>query len=494
MLPGDPVRPPPVRAAPEGRVVPADPLRHVFPVPGSDAYWFEISDAGGNAEACADRLAPILGAVVEAEGETLRLAKELADRLEEIELLYTISQVLGRTIRLETAAEIIAREVADVVGARRASIFVYDEATNTLQPVAGVGRAAHRLTPIPVDHPTSIAARVFREGRMVCHDPRQGDRTLPISESGQHYLGDAFLSVPIIYPTPGGDPRPVGVINLTNRSGTDAFSDGEQRLVAAVANQIATAIENARLVERDLARSRVSRELELAHDLQLKLLPSPLVLGAGVDLAARCLPAHSIGGDFYYFVRLGGGRVGVMLGDVSSSGFGAALIMALVLSAAGIHADEAHTPDETLRRILRSVGDELAETEMHLSLVYAVVDPGGRCLRYANAGLPHAFRLQYTGEATRLAATAPPLGLADPQTLGAATLPWEPERDRLILFSDGVADARNATGERFGDERVLEIARQHRDARSGAVLEAVWDALRRHQPLPPDDQAIVILR
>ena len=149
----------------------------------------------------------------------------------------------------------------------------------------------------------------------------------------------------------------------------------DRKLVGAVANQIGAAVENARLVERDAQQQRLQRELELAHDLQLKLLPSPAVLQGDAEVAARCLPADSVGGDFYTFSRLGRGRVGVMLGDVASHGFSAALVMALVMSAAGIHAAASTTPDETLAALLDSLSTELARTEMHFSVFYGVLDP-----------------------------------------------------------------------------------------------------------------------
>src|SRR5262249_49332164 len=154
--------------------------------------------------------------------------------------------------------------------------------------------------------------------------------------------------------------RCVGVINLTDRIGGDRFTVTDRKLVAAVANQIGAAVENARLVERDLQQQRMSRELELAHDLPLKLLPSPSVLGEDAQVAARCFPADSVGGDFYTFTRLGRGRVGVMLGDVSSHGYSAALVAALVMAAAGIHAAASLTPDETLAALQESLATELA--------------------------------------------------------------------------------------------------------------------------------------
>src|SRR2546427_8657186 len=82
-----------------------------------------------------------------------------------------------------------------------------------------------------------------------------------------------------------------------------------------------------------------------------KLLPSPLVVASRVDVAARCRQAESVGGDFYNLLSLRDERIGVMIGDVTSHGFGAALIMALVMAASGIHAQAGETPTEVLQRI-----------------------------------------------------------------------------------------------------------------------------------------------
>src|SRR5256884_282598 len=172
----------------------------------------------------------------------------------------------------------------------------------------------------------------------------------------------------------GARGKPIGVINLTDRVGEDAFTAGDRKLVAAIANQIGAAIENARLVAQDLGQQRVRRELELARDLQLKLLPSPLVLAARVDVAARCRQADSVGGDFYNLLNLRAGRIGVMIGDVTSHGFSAALIMALVMAASGIHAEAAETPTEVLRRVGGAPTPEPAHTGRCLPAVSA---PGG---------------------------------------------------------------------------------------------------------------------
>lgn len=468
------------------------------PVPAVADTWLEVKGAGSGERGAAE-IAEVIGAVLGAEEETGQVAAELSGRYEEIDLIYTISEILGHTIRLDEAANRILREVSAVVRARRATLLVHDPRANVLRLVAARGVELGNIDPIEVDDPKSIAARVFREMRIISYDPTDPRAQKPPNPVERQYRGLAFLSVPVVYASPGRVPTPIGVINLTDRTGEDAFTAGDRKLVAAIANQIGAAVENARLVERDLSSQRVRRELELAHDLQLKLLPSPAVVAAKGDVAARCRPAESVGGDFYNLLSLHGERIGVMIGDVSSHGFGAALIMALAMAASGIHAETAESPHEALRRLEISLAEELAETEMFLTLCYAVADPAKGTLTYANAGHPHAFLVSTEGgKVTRLQATRPPLGLADAGGGEGAerVQPCERGKALLCLFTDGLADARGPGGERFGEQRVLSHVVNLRGRPARHILEAVFAGIAAFTGGAPanDDRTLVLLK
>jgi sigma-B regulation protein RsbU (phosphoserine phosphatase) len=437
----------------------------------------------------ADRAGLLLSHLLGTERDSLVLIQQLHDRLEEIELLYTISETLGRTIGLAESARTIVREVATVVGARRASILVHDPAHQVLRPVAGWGVEVQRFDPVRADDPSSVAARVFRERRVIEFNPTEGAEA-PGGDGERTYRGAAFISVPILYPQPEGPPRAIGVLSVTDRVGTDAFSEGDKRLLAAVANQVGASIENQRLVERDREQQRLRREVELARDLQMKLL-KPRYAGHA-DVAARCRQADEVGGDFYHIIRLPEHRLGVMLGDVSSHGFPAALIMALVLSAAGIHAEEAGSPEDVLRLLLDSVGEDLRETEMYLTLFYGVTDREGGVLRYANAGHPHAFVLRGDGRAERLRATTPPLGLGPTESFAGVETTWARGGDTLVLCSDGVTDAEGPEG-KFGEERVLALVREARGRGSDAAVSAVFEALEAFNGGNRDDRSVLVL-
>lgn len=462
-------------------------------MPEIEGLWLEIhGDGRPTGTPRAALAAPLIEMLVSSERDASRLWDELTVRYAEIDLLYAISEILGQTVRLEEAARTILRQVTRVVGARRASIMVFDDQANLLRVVASQGFDKGHAPALSPDDPHSIAARVFREQRVVGGDATQ--------VSGKHgggrhpgYKGNAFLSVPICYAAPGAPARCIGVINLTDSLDGDRFTPRDRKLVTAVANQIGAAIENARLAAREREQQRLEDELQLAHDLQLKLMPDPHVLKGEAVVAVRCVPVASVGGDFYTFLRQSEGRVGVMLGDVSSHGMSAALMMALVLSAAGIHTAAAAGPAETLHRLRESLLAKLSEVEMFATAFYGVLDRKARTLFYANAGHPHAFRITGDGVAERLEATAMPLGLGTWGPIAQATLPWNVERDLLILFTDGLADAANADGARFGEARLLERLTSLRDRPLEEIVDCVMSEVDQHSAAPADDRTLLVL-
>lgn len=460
-------------------------------IPGSRRSWLALGPAvaGQPLEAWLRFLLPVVGHFVQSALEVDHAARELAERYEEINLLYTISEILGRTVTLEEAAQTILTEISETVGARRASILVHDRVTDTLQVVAALGMDADDAPPIAVDDQECLSARVFRTQHPVIAEPHE--LTCPAEAAYRH---GATLSVPIMWTTPEGG-VPLGIVNLSDRRFGQPFTAGDQKLVAAIATQIGTAIQNARLVRTSLAQQRFVQEMQLAHDLQMRLLPRTDVVAPEAIVAARVVPAESVGGDFYHLFRLADTRTGLMIGDVSGHGYRAALIMALTMSAAAIHAAGNASPAAAIDAIRGTLGDELNSTEMFVTMFYGVVDRARGVLRYANTGHPHAFIVRAAGSVERLAALDPPLGMVDARTTEAERA-WCSEQDLLLLFTDGISDARNRQGVRFGEEVVLDIVLTNRDQPPEVIVERVFHALDQHagDAPRPDDLTLMVVR
>jgi sigma-B regulation protein RsbU (phosphoserine phosphatase) len=434
-------------------------------------------------------LRPVVTQYLQNTLEVEHAANELAERYEEINLLYSISEILGRTVSLEDGAATILREVSETVGARRGAILIHDRDQAALTVVARLGADRSPIPPIALDDTCSVSAHVFRtlhsliveDGQMAC-------------EAEQGFRRGAMLTVPILWTTQDGS-EPLGVVNLSDRRSGQAFTAGDQKLVTAIASQIGAAIQNARLVRQSLDQQRLQQEMQLAHDLQMKLLPDPGHVSPEATVAARVVPTEDVGGDFYNLYRLSDRRIGVMIGDVSGHGYQAALIMALTMSASAIHAQGTNDPAEMLRRLYTSLREELTTTEMFVSALYAVVDRERRELRYGNMGHPHAFVITRDGAVERLTAGGPPLGMLD-EAPTSVTRAWDPDGDVLLLFTDGIADARNHEGKRLDEAAVLECVRDHRDEPPAQIAGRVFALLDDYTGDVPrrDDLTLLVLK
>ena len=461
-------------------------------LPGARRIWLALGPCEPG-HAVEDRhlnlLLPVVSQFMRSSLEVEHAAMELAERYEEINLLYTIGEILGRTVTLEEAATTILTEISETVGARHASILVHEPASNELRAVAALGIPASEIKPIPVEDPISVSARVFRTQHPVIIVGKE-----EITGKESPYGRGEMLSVPIMWTTPGGG-EPLGVVNLADRLSRQRYTAGDMKLVTAIATQIGTAIQNSRLVSASLEQQRLLQELSLAHDLQMKLLPSTDVVAPEAEVTASVVPAESVGGEFYQLFRLGEQGVGVMIGDVSGHGYRAALIMALAMSASAIHAQNSAGPAQMLAALLRSLREELESTEMFISVFYAEVDAAKGKLNYANTGHPHAFVVREDGTIQRLSAESPPLGMTDDEP-NASSIEWKKGSDLLVLFTDGISDARNTADERLGEERVLEIVAANRTLPAAEILEAVFSMLRGHisNVRIRDDLTLVVLR
>ncbi len=420
------------------------------------------------------------------EVEIERTARELAERYEEINLLYTISEILGRTVSLDEATAIILREVLETVGARRGAILVCDEASEYLVPIASAG-VAETVPALRIDDPARLTARAFRERRSIVVSPEDESPT-------DGFRVGALLAVPISWTGEGGRSELLGVIALTQRTTGAEFSAGDVKLVTAIASQIGSAIQNARLVRASIEQQRLVQEMQLAHDLQMKLLPSTRVVAPQAEAAARVVPAGSVGGDFYHLFRLTPTATGIMIGDVSSHGYRAALIMALTMSAAAIHAQSTLDPAAMVHALLQSVHEELDSTEMFITLFYGIVDRAAGTLQYANAGHPHAFCCRRGSSPERLGAIDLPLGMSE-DAPGSRTVGWSSD-DLLVLFTDGITDSLNHDGVVMGEQRVLDAIADASWEEPRVIVDRVFAALHDFTGDVParDDLTLVVLR
>jgi len=296
------------------------------------------------------------------------------------------------------------------------------------------------------------------------------------------------LAVPLIYKD-----KVIGVLDLEHtRRGF--FTDDHRRTMLTLAAQIAIAIENARLYE-EVARQerRLERDLALARELQMRLLPQALPKLEHLDLAAKFIPARAIGGDLYDFIPYSLSRLGIVIGDVSGKGAPAAIYAALVSGILRSHAPIEPAPAEMLSAVNLSLAERRIEAQF-VSLIYAVWQDEDRTLLVANSGLPRPVFVR-DGKTTVIEATGLPLGLFDDVSYDEFRFDMK-AGDMFVFFSDGILDARNRSGQLFGRTRVEKIIAECADNSASSVVESLFKAVAEHSAGVEtfDDQTILAIK
>ncbi len=315
-------------------------------------------------------------------------------------------------------------------------------------------------------------------------DPaREFTRSDPASYVG---AGDSFSS-----PGPAS-PEILGVLYIDSRSAGIARDRARIHILETLADETASAIYNARLVMESRARRKLLRELEFARRIQWELLPPSQKILPYLSAHTFNLPCRQVGGDYMDFFDLEGGRLGFAMGDVSGKGYPAALMAA---RAQGIFCTQASCGLEIPAMIARinCCLTERKVTGSYLTLFYGVVDPEG-CCAYTNAGHNPPYVLRTDGSLYELTEGGVPLGMFPGMTYGSGVVTLAPG-DHLVLFTDGVVEARNGSGEEYGKERLQSLLKGSASASSSDILDRLQESLVSFSSDAPqyDDISIMIL-
>lgn len=309
----------------------------------------------------------------------------------------------------------------------------------------------------------------------------------------------SVVCVPLVrIRTGGGDATNVvaglsdtaGVLYMDSRLAAADLSAGNRELLQALAIEASTILENARLLEEERAKQRIEEELRLARTIQQSLLPRTLPDSGWFRAAGWSDPSHQVGGDYYdVFVDDGDSRA-LVVADVSGKGVASALLAAL-LQGAFVAVPAAVSVTETMARINRFLGDR-TEGEKYATIFYGRLSSDG-LLRYINAG--HCPPLLVSaGSVRKLEATAVPVGLFTEAEFCAAEAHLN-SGDKLVIYSDGVTEARNPAGEFFGTVRLREAAIRHASEDCACLVAAIRSAVECFTEGAPqaDDITVVVV-
>jgi sigma-B regulation protein RsbU (phosphoserine phosphatase) len=288
---------------------------------------------------------------------------------------------------------------------------------------------------------------------------------------------------------PGVEKR-IGVLYLDSRERGALLSGTTRSALETLATEAAIAIENARLYREALEKAKLEQEMRIAADIQQALMPKPTYEGAFFDAAGSTVPSRSIGGDFFDCIDLPDGGFGFAVADVAGKGPPAALLSAMLQGIVAAQITSTDGPAAMLTRVNQAM-IRRAVAARFATMFYGMLQPDGR-LVFCNAGHNPPMLIKANGEPGRLERGGFPLGLFDELSLEEGSAVLEPG-DIIVVFSDGVSEAFNVSGEEFGDARITETTLVHRGGQARDVLAALLASVRTFAVGAPQSDDITAL-
>lgn len=430
------------------------------------------------------RLLQLVASRIAAGIENARLYTRVYKHSQTLTVLNEISRELTSILNLDGLLKRIAELLTRLIDYQMFSILLLDPTETKLQHRFSVRFKKN----IPLKDEISLqkglvgwAAR--HKEPVLVKDVTKDDRYIQLNPETR-----SELAVPLIY-----QGKAIGVLDLEHTK-RGYFTEDHMRTITTLAAQVAIAIENARLYERVADQERrLERDVAMARELQFRMLPSECPQLYRAQVAARFVPAHAIGGDFYDFVRYSGERTAFAIGDVSGKGVAAALYAGL---AGGILRSSAAS-EPSAAEMLALVNSSLVERPVaaqFVSMIFAIWDDREGTLQIANSGLPRPIYCR-GAKPEVIQATGLPLGLFEDAEYEELTLTPQPG-DLVVFISDGIIDARNRDGDGFGREPVARLVADNCGRSAEEIVEAIFQAVQKHSEGQEtfDDQTVVVLK
>ncbi|HEX4998948.1 MAG TPA: GAF domain-containing SpoIIE family protein phosphatase [Terriglobia bacterium] len=398
-------------------------------------------------------------------------------------LLYDVSLEMSSTLEVDEVIRKIAAAVRSAVDYQIFSIFQLDERAGTLQPkvIIRSNEREFRKLSVPLGKGLVGAAALLKKPVRVGHvlsDPRY----IPVHEETR-----SEMVVPLTYKG-----RVIGVVDLESTE-VEYFTEYHQQLLMTLASRIASALVNAELYARVSENERrMDREMKIAREIQLRLMPEEIPSVDPLDIAVTFKSVAHLGGDLYDFIEFDDGRLAIVVGDVAGKGAPAALYAALSSGIIRTRATRKYPPGQMLELVNKTLYERPIESQ-YCALTYAVFEPKTRTIAMANSGLPYPLLLR-DGSARFLDLAGIPVGLLPEtkyQELELQLLPG----DVLVLYSDGLVEARNETDEDFGLKRLAQVITENGGESAQHIVTAVNNAVDEFvgRVPPHDDRTLIVI-
>jgi serine phosphatase RsbU (regulator of sigma subunit) len=459
----------------------------------SDSYRLEFLGEGATVQ-------ELMGKV-----EALAPGQSGPHELHHLGVLLDVARTLGTGLSLSDILTSVLDAAIQVTRTERGMMFLTNASSGELQMIVARDARKSTLRPDQMQVSQSVVKRVAKSRReLIVSD--MGDETAGAGAGGMaHQDSMARLELRTVVAVPI-DKLPtieafdatitsrqgdlLGVLYMDSRSPSSAFSDLDRQVLRTLAHEAATVVENARLFAASRDKARLDHEIEIASQIQRRLLPKTMPDQPDVAVAGSTLACYSVGGDCFDVIKLENGRHGFFVGDVAGKGVSAALLATLLQ---GVFFTTA-AMDIALPNVFSRVNQYLCERsgdERYATAFYGVLDKTGK-FEYVNAGHVPPLVRRKSGALDALAAANFPVGMFDEAEYESGHVQLEPG-DFLVIYSDGVSEAVNVKNEFFEETRLRLLLEQFQGQTVQELADAIREGLKAYTEGAPQSDDITIL-
>jgi len=410
----------------------------------------------------------------------------VSDRAATLEKVLEITRELARPLDLNSLLAKVVDAALSILDAERGSVFLYDAAADVLISRVATGSGELR---IPANR--GFAGECVRTRQIVSVPDAYADpRFNPDVDKSTGYKTRCILTMPLI----GHDDALVGVLQVLNKR-HGAFGEDDVGVASALAASCAVAIQRMRLLEDLLAKQRMERELEVARDIQTRVLPKTMPTLAGYEIAGWSRAADQTGGDIFDVIA-NDGSVMLLLGDATGHGIGPALSVTQVRAMLRIAVRLGAGLDDAFRHINDQLADDLSSNRFVTAFLGVLETASHRLTYHAGGQGPilhfHAARR----DASLEAATTLPMGMMPIFKPTAARVAAIEPGDIFAAITDGIYEYEGAAGGMFGEQRVIDLVRDHASDSADTILRKIVDEVTVFAAGAPqnDDMTLLILK
>jgi phosphoserine phosphatase RsbU/P len=285
-----------------------------------------------------------------------------------------------------------------------------------------------------------------------------------------------------------------GIISLSQKTAGFRFTYEDITLISVVANQVIVSINNAQLYTDSLEKQRLEEELELARKIQTNLLPQNLPAHANYEFAAFNHPSHQVGGDYYDFIKLSNGSIGVVIADVSGKGVPAALLMARVQAILQTQEKRGLPIPELLSQLNEFLVNS-SSSDRFVTMFYCEIDLETGHICFCNAGHNYPFIVKTDGQIEYLEKGGLILGAFGGSIYQTGCV--DLARDELlVMYTDGISEAMNLREEEFGESRIVSISKEARSQSAHYICGQIIKNVRQYAlgAEEIDDMTMVVIK